>query len=146
MSLYNSLRRISCLSVILIIINTQGQAQSEQTALWPKVIPLEQMSITIYQPEAESFDGNTLQVRSAFNIYDGTRLPVFGAIWFKARVHIDRNTNSVFYENIEMVDVNFPDVTTDKKEEFNKLLEAVIPTWQFNSSLKDFTATIDDGL
>lgn len=143
MPLYNSLRRFSCFITILAIISTNGQAQSEQTSLWPKVIPLEQMSITIYQPEAESFNGDILEVRSAFNIYDGTQLPIFGAIWFRARVHIDRSSNSVFYENIEMVDVNFPDITTDKKQRFRKLLNAVIPTWQFNSSLADFTNSVE---
>ena len=144
----NLLRHISRLIAISLIISTQSLAQqssaeTQQIALWPKVIPLENISITIYQPEAESFNGDILEVRSAFNIYDGTSLPIFGALWFSARVHIDRSNNSVFYENIKMVDVNFPDATTDKKDEFRKLLDAVIPTWQFNSSLADFTSAVD---
>ena len=120
-----------------------SQAQEQEVTFWPKVIPLEQISITIYQPEAESFNGQILNVRSAFNIFDGTRLPIFGALWFRARVHIDRSTNSVFYDNLEMVDVNFPDVTAAKKQELRKLLNAVMPTWQFNSSLADFSNVVD---
>ena len=110
-------------------------AQSQQASLWPKVIPLEGFSITIYQPEIENFSGNTLNARSAFNVYDGRNLPVFGAIWFRSQVHIDRAKNTVLYDNIQMVDVNFPDATTAKKNELRSLLEAVIPTWQFNSDL-----------
>lgn len=137
-----------CFIVVYLMMSTQALAQqsdakASQIALWPKVIPLEQISITIYQPEAESFNGDILEVRSAFNIFDGTRLPIFGALWFRARVHIDRSSNSVFYENIQMVDVNFPDITTAKKEEFRKLLDVVIPTWQFNSSLDDFTNAVE---
>jgi hypothetical protein len=127
----------------IIVLGASVQAQSQKSQYWPKVIPLEQVSITIYQPEAEKFNGNTLHVRSAFNIFDGTRLPIFGALWFKARVNIDRANNSVFYDNIEMIDVNFPDITTAKKEEFRQLLAAVIPTWQFNSNLEDFATAVE---
>jgi len=139
----SSIRTRSFLYIFLLLLNFNARAQSTEVALWPKVIPLEQISITIYQPEAESFSNNILEVRSAFNIYDGTKLPTFGALWFRARVHIDRASNSVYYDNIEMVDVNFPDATTAKKTEFRKLLEAVIPTWQFNSSLADFAGSIE---
>ena len=144
----NLFRHFSSVIAISFIISTQALAQQSaaetvQVALWPKVIPLEQLSITIYQPEAESFAGDILEVRSAFNIFDGTQLPIFGALWFRARVHINRSTNKVFYDDIEMVDVNFPDVTSAKKDELRKLLDAVIPTWQFNSSLDDFTSSVD---
>jgi hypothetical protein len=138
----SSIRIRSYLYISFLLLSLNAIGQSNEVALWPKVIPLEQISITIYQPEAESFNDNVLEVRSAFNIYDGTRLPIFGALWFKARVNIDRASNSVFYDNIEMVDVNFPDVTSAKKEEFRKLLDAVIPTWQFNSSLADLSGVV----
>jgi hypothetical protein len=148
MFLPNLLRHFLSFIILSLLVSTQVLAQqtaaeSSQIALWPKVIPLENISITIYQPEAESFNGDILEVRSAFNIYDGTKLPIFGALWFSARVHIDRSNNSVFYENIKMVDVNFPDATTDKKEELRKLLDVVIPTWQFNSSLADFSSAVE---
>ncbi len=147
----NSSRYSYCLLVLLFsslliypnLSFGQDSSQTQPMTYWPKVIPLEQLSITIYQPEAESFNGDIIEVRSAFNIFDGTRLPIFGALWFRARVHIDRSKNSVFYENIEMVDVNFPDLTSAKKDELRKLLAAVIPTWQFNSSLNDFTEVIN---
>ena len=139
----SKLIKLSYLLFSIIFFVHQSSAQSNKVALWPKVIPLEQITITIYQPQPESFNNNVLQVRSAFNIYDGTRLPIFGAIWFQARVHIDRASNSVFYDNIEMIDANFPDITTAKKNEFRELLDKVIPTWQFNSSLTDFAGIVD---
>jgi hypothetical protein len=134
----------STLIITLLIFAGSVQAQAPQTgAYWPKVIPLKQLTITIYQPELEKFSGNTIHVRAAFNIFDGTRLPIFGALWFSARVAIDRHNNTVFYDNIHLVDVNFPDITTAKKQEFRDLLASVTPTWQLNSNLNDFSTAVD---
>ena len=105
---------------------------------WPKIIPLDKASITIYSPEPESFSGDIIEVRSAFNYYEGTNLPVFGAMWLRARVHIDKPANHVFFDNIEMIDANFPDVTAAKKKNLQELIAAVAPSWQFNSSLDLF--------
>ena len=132
---------LSILALGFIFQNNTLSAQNQRNKYWPKVIPLEQISITIYQPEIESVTENQLEARAAFNIYDGTRLPIFGAIWLKARVHVDRAAKTVFYDNLEMIDVNFPDATATKKAEFKELLEAVTPTWEFNSSINDFYNT-----
>ena len=69
-------------------------------------------------------------------------MPVFGAIWFRARVHVDRTKNTVLYDEIQLIDVNFPDITTAKKEEFRQLLTAVTPTWQFNSNLDELSKAV----
>ena len=127
----------------LPLVTNPLAAQSQQNPLWPKVIPLEGFSITIYRPEIEDFSGNSLNARSAFSVYDGKNLPVFGAIWFRSQVHIDHAKNTVLYDNIQMVDVNFPDATTAKKNELRALLDAVTPTWQFNSDLSGLAAAVE---
>ena len=129
--------------VLLSFSFSSAQNVISDKKYWPKHIPLEKASLTIYQPEVESFNGNSLEVRCAFNYYDGTKLPTFGAMWLKAQVHIDKSNNKVLFDKITMVDANFPDVTNAKKQNLHDLLEQVAPTWQFNSSLNDFMANLD---
>lgn len=132
--------------IVLLVISIQaGQVWGQDgnsKRFWPKIIPLEQASITIYAPQLESFAGNTIEVRSAFNYYDGTALPTFGAVWLKAQVHIDKTANHVFFDQVEMEDANFPDVTNAKKQNLRELISAVAPTWQFNTSLDQFMASL----
>jgi hypothetical protein len=132
-------KRFFLVCVYFVGYSTQGVGQSSTTTkFWPKVIPLEQASLTIYKPELESFKGNVVEVRSAFNYYDGTRLPIFGAMWLRAVVHIDRTSDHVFFDKIEMIDANFPDVSNAKKQNLHELITSVSPDWQFNSSLTGF--------
>jgi len=141
MTMNKTLKHVLLLS--LIVVNAiPVLAQETKQQYWPKIIPLEQITITIYKPEIESFNHNKIEVRAAFNIYDRTRLPIFGALWFSAMVHIDKSAKTVLYDNITMVNADFPDITEAKKKEFRELLKSVIPTWQFNASLDNLTIAV----
>ena len=130
------------IGLLLSINSLPLSAQGQKSKYWPKQITLEKYQITIYQPEIERFSSNDLEARSAFHVYDGTNLPTFGAMWFKARVHIDRRNNTVFYDEIEVMNVNFPDATPEDIKEFTALIKAVAPTWSFNASLANLTSVV----
>ena len=121
-------------------LTTSIFGQNKVNKSWPKTIKLEQLSITIYQPQIEVLHDNHVEARAAFNLFDGTRLPVFGAMWIKARVLVDRSQQSVIYDDLEVAAVHFPDANEADKEAFIGLLKAVMPTWNLRSTLNDFYA------
>ena len=59
---------------------------------WPREIVTNKGVIVVYQPQPESLDGNTLKARAAVGIeVQGQQEPVFGVIWFDARLETDRS-------------------------------------------------------
>ncbi len=125
---------------LILFLTNIAFGQNKVNKNWPKIIRLEQLTITIYQPQIEALYDNHVEARAAFNIFDGARLPVFGAMWVKARVHIDRSNHSVIYDNLKVTAIHFPDANEEDKEAFIALLKAVMPTWNLRSTLDDFYA------
>ncbi len=122
----------------LVFLSSYINAQ-EQESYWPKQIDLgDNYLMTIYSPEAENFENNILDARSAFSIYDNEHLPTFGAMWFRCRVLTDIKTNEVFFEDIRLMNANFPDATVETIEKLQQLIKDVVPNWHFNSNLKKF--------
>jgi len=128
--------------ILFLLVSCQLFAQ-EQVSYWPKQIEVDEIIITIYAPEPESFNNNILNARAAFSIYDKTHLPVFGAMWFRCLVQTNTKTNEVYFTNIELVNAEFPYATADKIESLQNLIEAQAQTWHFNGNLKAFYKEID---
>ncbi len=114
----------------------------EQKAYWPKQLKLEGYTITIYRPEAEHFENNILDARSAFSVFDGEHLPVFGAMWFRARVLTDVKNNKVSFTGIRMMDASIHGADAQTIQQLQKLIAEAAPTWRFNSDLKKFYAAL----
>ncbi len=129
------IKYIALLPILLFssIIHAQ-----DNNSYWPKQIELEDYTLTFYQPEPERFEGNRLDARAAFSVFDGEHLPIFGALWFKARVQTDVKSNEVYFTDIQMVNANFPDAKAENIEKLKSLISEASMTWRFNSDLKKF--------
>jgi hypothetical protein len=69
---------------------------------WPREVMSSEGTITMYQPQIESYSGNSLKARAAVSIIPfGKDEPVFGAIWVTCRVMTDRPTRMVKLEEID---------------------------------------------
>ena len=83
----------------LLVIGQSGWllAFSRASDDWPKVINTDNgTQIKVYQPEPESFKGNTLMFRSAISVLEnGSNDPVFGAFWATAKVETDRDNRTL---------------------------------------------------
>ncbi|HVX51211.1 MAG TPA: hypothetical protein VHB48_13680, partial [Chitinophagaceae bacterium] len=66
----------------------RGNAQN----VWPKSITADDGTlIKIYEPEPESFDGNTLKSKSVISILDKDSIsPIFGTFWSISTVQADK--------------------------------------------------------
>ncbi len=116
---------------------------SEVLNKWPRDIKVSSGSITIYQPQVESLEGNVLKGRAAvaFHASDDDS-PVFGAAWFTAQVNIDRAQRTVHFETLEITDTRFPTENKKMKEEFSTAVQQGVKKGNLTSSLDELTTAL----
>lgn len=77
--------------------------------VWPRVIEDAERSITVYQPQIERWQDDTLEARAAVAVdKPGTDTQTLGVVWFKAHTAVDRESDRVALDNIEVVKTSFP--------------------------------------
>jgi hypothetical protein len=103
---------------------------------WPREVLSSEGTITMYQPQIDSYSGNSLKARAAVSIIPiGKNEPVFGAIWVNCRVFTDRPTRTVNLEEMEVRRIRFPSGTDADTAEIAAALEEMIPRFDLTFSL-----------
>jgi hypothetical protein len=103
---------------------------------WPRQIDAPATKVIMYQPQPESFKGNDLKGRAAVSVTGkGKTEPVFGAIWFTARVETGRDTRMVSVLELKVDHVRFPESTPEQERQLAALLESEMPKWELTMSL-----------
>lgn len=121
------------LSLCIMIVS--GTAQ-DAALDWPREIDAQKATITIYQPQIESFEGNKLQARAAVSVVlKGTSKPKFGAVWVLSRVSTDYDTRMVELLDVRITAIKFPNAKKSDETKLTQLLEKEIPKWNLNISL-----------
>jgi hypothetical protein len=100
--------------------------------------------IIIYQPQSESYQGNMLEARAAVAVtLKGATEPVFGAMWFAARMSTDLDARLISCENLQVTAASFPTLEDAQVEKLSTYLENEVPKWQMDLDLDRFLATVD---
>ena len=103
---------------------------------WPREVLSTEGTITMYQPQIESYSGDSLKARAAVSIIQiGKDEPVFGAIWVTCRVMTDRPTRTVKLEEMEVRRIRFPAGTDADTAKIAEALEEMIPKFDLSFSL-----------
>ncbi len=103
---------------------------------WPREVLSTEGTITMYQPQIESYSGDFLKARAAVSITPTDKdEPVFGAIWITCRVLTDRPTRTVKLEEMEVRRIRFPASTDADTAKIAAALEEVIPRSDLTFSL-----------
>jgi hypothetical protein len=111
---------------------------------WPRDIEVPEGTVTIYQPQLESFKDNDLEARAAVAVTPkGQTEPVFGSVWFKARVSTDRETRMVKCLEVDVPAARFPDATEEQITKLSDLLKAEMPKWNLEVSLDRLLTMLD---
>ncbi|MBN1414910.1 MAG: hypothetical protein JW973_07405 [Bacteroidales bacterium] len=138
------MKRIS----LLLLLNSLllSQASWSEEAYWPREIHSKQGTITLYQPQPESLEGNNLHGRAAVMIKQRKESePVFGAFWFDARMATDREARMVMLESIAIGNIKFPgEMDATRVEEIRTILETEIPKMSLVFQLDELLATIEE--
>ncbi|NOR15135.1 MAG: hypothetical protein GQ544_05485, partial [Candidatus Aminicenantes bacterium] len=132
------------LFLLLLIPNVFTQEIPQEEIGWPRTLEHPKATITLYQPQVDSFKNNVIEGRSAVSvILKGETEPVFGAVWYKARVETDRDTRMVNILDIKIPRTRFPDSAPEHEKELSEFLEQEIPKWDMNISLDRLLAGLD---
>ena len=111
---------------------------------WPREIEVAKGTVTVYQPQLETFVDNKLTARTAVSILPkGQEEPAFGAVWITAEISTDRDTRVVELLSVDVTDVKFPKTDPGKAAELESMLEGEIPTWELTMSLDHLLAMLD---
>jgi hypothetical protein len=94
---------------------------------WPRQVQDGSNTITVYQPQVESWQGNQLQERAAVSVSTpASPTPTFGVIWFTARTEVDKQSRIVTLDDIEITRASFP-TKPDQQDAYRQALQAAIP-------------------
>ena len=149
-----SARRVRAFPILaaslLLIVATSAivaLARQNEAPAWPRTIDTQGWVITIYQPQTDRYEGDRLEGRAAVSIKtaDGTSDPVFGAVWFSARLVIDRQARLARVREVTVPTVRLPDATDAQRQQLVRLLEQEFPKWDLTLDLDRLVADLDDG-
>ncbi len=133
-------------SACLAVSVAWAQAESEDDAgnPWPREIQTSKGTVIVYQPQPQELDGDRLQARAAISVtLTGADDPVFGAVWFDARISTDRNNRTVAIEDLKVARLRFTEGDEEKGKQLRALLEEEIPQWQLEISLDRLLTTLE---
>jgi hypothetical protein len=111
---------------------------------WPKIIDSSGYRIAIYQPQHDSISGNLLYSRAAVSVTQKGGEPIFGAIWIRSTLLINRDTRDASLESIKVLAAKFPENLSDEQNnKIRSILEKTIPARRFVFSMDDLIATME---
>ncbi len=101
-------------------------AQSE----WPVSTTSNGNTITVYQPQPDTFANNRLSARAAVSVLQaGQKTPVFGVIWMNCIVSTDRDQRMVYFDKTTVTNIKFPDQIDDKTTQtLTALVQSTVPS------------------
>jgi len=112
---------------------------------WPQQFEEKGWVIVIYQPQPESLKDIELKGRMAVSATKKkeSKGPIFGSVWFTAKLDIDRDDRLVEIDEIHVDKVKFPNITPEQEKNLSEFLEDEIPDLDLEISLDRLLAGID---
>ena len=121
--------------VALVVVMTASVAGALEDEGWPRVMEAPNHTITMYQPQIDSWVDDRFEARAAVSVAEGEESPVFGAVWISGRFSADLDTRMVVFDQITIPTVAFPDGSEEDRDRLAKYLEAEIPKWDLEVDL-----------
>jgi hypothetical protein len=109
---------------------------------WPRAITAGDLTVTLYQPQVESWDENQIRSRAAVAVQTKeSAVPVYGVVWLTARTDVDRETRLVRLDDVQVVKASFPS-HADRADEFALAIREHIPTHDVYVALDRLQASL----
>jgi hypothetical protein len=110
---------------------------------WPRTIETERGTVIMYQPQLESFEGDTLEGVAAVSAQPTGGEVVFGGVWMRVRVSIDHDERLVVPHGVEITEVKFPEATDEQRTRLAEILETDLGSVNVTLSLDHLLAMLD---
>ncbi len=135
---------LSLLTITCLLSFSTAWAQEDSVDYWPQEIETNQGVVVVYQPQPEKLEGNKLSGLAAVAVeLTDKEEPVFGAIWFEARLDTDRDERIATITDVTITDVRFPAQDENKADKLKTLLEEEMPKWNMPISMDRLLATLE---
>ncbi len=81
---------------------------------WPRVVTSQGATISIYQPQVDSWSGNVLKAYAAVKVVTpGKKTTDYGVIWFSANTEVDKVNRVVTLNNFNITKQSFPTIVNN---------------------------------
>lgn len=131
-------QQLICLGLVL-----GAWTSAHATIEWPQEVDAPEGRIVVYQPQPEELDGNVLSGRAAIALeIQGRDEPIFGVMWFEAKIDTDRDTDIAVVRDVTVTDVRWPDSKDAGQQRFTQIIESAVPPTGFEISLERLTASL----
>jgi hypothetical protein len=137
---------IAALLVLGLAVTAMGQQAGplfgDPNAPWPRQVTGAGATITIYQPQVDSWKSRDIVGRAAVSVKD-TASPQesFGVIWFTAKTLVHRLEGAVTLEDLTITKANFP-ATPAKADQYLQALKTNVPQQVSGISLARLEACV----
>jgi len=143
----NLLPRVLALGLLLLPSVALGGSEQDlegpDSLNWPKEIDAAEMKILVYQPQLESLRGNELAARAAVSVQKaGAAAPVFGGLWFTARLLTDRDQRTATPVEVRITTSRFPNSAAGEAAELGRIVSSEVPKWRLTLSLDHLQAQL----
>ena len=132
-------------TIVLGVLLAASSLQAEAID-WPQqLVAKNGSSVLIYQPQVEIFSGNSIEGRAAVSVTTSASdaAPVFGAIWFKAKIDTDRDARTAVIRDFEVGDIRFADASGDEMQKLSDFIETQLAGTHLSISVDQLLADLD---
>lgn len=133
-----------CLISLMLAMSIAAHAKIASEKDWPRQIEVPKGTIVIYQPQMEMFNGINLKGRCAICVTPkGAAEPSWGALWFEARVLVDRDLRLASILEIKIPRARFAGSTPEQEKRLTAFIEEEVPKWNLSISLDRLLAGLN---
>ena len=129
-----STRFLIVCSVVLLFAGVLS-AQEDDAHGWPRVMTGGDYTVTMYQPQIDTWKDDTYECRAAVSVKKGDEAPVFGAVWITGRFTVDSDARTVEFFETRVPTVAFPEASEEAQKALSDFLEREIPKWDLEVEL-----------
>lgn len=133
-------------NILFTLFVVLGFSNIGKAQYWPKDFTTTQGTIVLYEPQPQRMEGNRVSGVMAFSLLpNGQKEPKFGAMFFDARLDIDRDTRTYELESMSIPNLKFSGENKDidtarvKAAIIKELLE-----WDVRGSFDELLATLEE--
>lgn len=131
------------LSALFTGTTSKAQGSQEIDTSWPREIESDLGKIIIYQPQLDSLDGNIITGRAAVSLQGPAKKePLFGALWFRSEVSVDRDAGLMTLEDTKITRAKFPDTSAEDLQKFRDRVETQANTWDIVLTLEQVETSL----
>jgi hypothetical protein len=106
---------------------TSAEPQPGEELTWPRVHEENGLTISIYQPQIEKWEGDKIESRMAVGVQaPGAKSPVYGVVWMRAKADVDKAARIVTLQEFKITKIKFP-TQSSREGEYLKMISPYLP-------------------